>query len=65
MECVRCKIAMQIQNDQTFTKTYVCPQCGNRCTVDSKAKEAATWVGVAGGLAGILAAIFGGDDSPS
>ena len=65
MECVRCKTPMKIQNDQMFSKTYVCPTCGNSCPIDSTAKEVATGVGLAAALLGFVVAIFGfgGDDS--
>ena len=67
MKCVKCGTTMESQNSQVFSKTYVCPnqKCNNRCPVDTGAKDAATTVGLVGGVLAIIAAIVGADDESS
>lgn len=62
MKCVRetCSalgIEMKVQNDQTFSKTYVCPKCGNRCDVNTPASKGGTILGILGGIAGLFTAL--------
>ncbi len=68
MKCVKetCSalgIEMKVQNDQTFSKTYVCPKCGNRCDVNTPATTGGAILGIGAALGALVAEfVKGGDD---